>query len=208
MPVPAWRAPPAPGPVDRDGEPAAEAGSDAAQEASLPVDRPEQAPAAEAVDQPPADAAAERPDPSEAPAAEAAAAGTSMRAEEQPAETDAQTDAKPNGQSRGMELMIDSLPHHTLSEPIPVTLNPIGDGVFTATVHDLNISGTGATIAEALLVLKEQIEYLHDDLTKQSPLDSDQKAMLKGLRAYISTPRKQAVENNPPAASRMRSLFR
>jgi hypothetical protein len=203
MPAPAWRAPPL------AADPAVKADREAAPEASPMTDQPEQAAAAEAVDQPPPDeATAEGADPWEAPAFEAEAADATPPADEQPAAPPSETEAKPNGQSRGMELMIDSLPHHSLTESIPVTLTPLGDGVFTVAVRDINISATGGTIAEALLVLKEQIEYVYDDLSKQSQLDSDQKAMLKGLRAYIPVPRKQTVETNPPAASRMRSLFR
>ena len=174
-PVPAWRAPP---PVPPAAEPAVEAGTDAAQEALLPVDQP-----------PPDEAAAEGADPWEAPALEAEAADATPPADEQPAAPPAETEAHPNGQSRGMELMIDSLPHHSLTESIPVTLTPLGDGVFTVAVRDINISATGGTIAEALLVLKEQIEYVYDDLSKQSQLDSDQKAMLKGLKMYIQKSR-------------------
>jgi hypothetical protein len=184
-PAPAWRAPPVPVPVDPP-KPPEPVDSDAGQEAPS-ADQPEQAPAAEAADQPPTEQV--EPGNSEPPAAEAADASPPVDEQHAAPSSEAEAEAKPNRQSRGMELMIDSLPHHTLSEPIPVTLNPIGDGVFTATVHDLNISGTGGTIAEALLVLKEQIESLHDDLSKQSQLDSDQKATLKGLRAYIQKSR-------------------
>jgi hypothetical protein len=219
--APVWRAPPTPVPIVPKGEaeaaaeadagaaPEAAAEVDAAAESPLPADQREQLPAeAEAVDRPPPDeTASEASDPPKAPSSEAA---TPAEATPDQPEATPSSEAKPGPerQSRAMEFMIDSLPHHTLAESIPVMIKPLGDGVFTAALRDLTISATGHTIAEALLVLKEQIEYLYDDLSKQPHLDSDDKAMLKGLRVYIPMPRKQTAESSLPPAPRMRSLFR
>jgi hypothetical protein len=90
-----------------------------------------------------------------------------------------------------IELIIDSLPNLTLTEPIPVAIDPLGDAVFTASVRSLAITATGHSIGEALLILKEQIEAVYNDLSKRSQLDSDQKTMLQMLHIYIAPPSKK-----------------
>lgn len=89
--------------------------------------------------------------------------------------------------SHRIELIIDSLPQHTLIEPIPVVIVPLGDKVFTASVLNNSIHATGTSIGEALLVLKEQIEEIYADLNKRSAhLDTEQKETLQLLHTYIS----------------------
>jgi hypothetical protein len=112
----------------------------------------------------------------EAPAAEAAPP---------PAEP-IQPEEKPH--PHRIELIIDSLPNLTLTEPIPVSIDPLGDAVFTATVRSLAITATGHSIGEALLILKEQIEFVYNDLSKRSRWDSDEKIMLQLLHTYIAPP--------------------
>jgi hypothetical protein len=90
-----------------------------------------------------------------------------------------------------IELIIDSLPNLTLTEPIPVAIDPLGETVFTASVHRLAITATGHSIGEALLILKEQIEAVYNDLAKRSQLDSDQKTTLQMLHTYIAPPSKK-----------------
>jgi hypothetical protein len=58
-------------------------------------------------------------------------------------------------------------------------------------VHRLAITATGHSIGEALLILKEQIEAVYNDLAKRSQLDSDQKTMLQMLHTYIAPPSKK-----------------
>ncbi|HZK91733.1 MAG TPA: hypothetical protein VFC56_16450 [Stellaceae bacterium] len=90
--------------------------------------------------------------------------------------------------SNRIELIIDSLPNHALSEPIPVTIVPLGDSMFTASMRDLDIAATGNSIGEALLFLKEQIDTMFEDLNRRlSHLTFDQKATLQMLQTYIAS---------------------
>jgi hypothetical protein len=98
-------------------------------------------------------------------------------------------DAEPEAESNAhrIELIIDSLPNHTLIEPIPISIESLGEKVFTATVRNLDISTTGNSIGEALLVLKGQIETIYQDLSKKQPnLDAHQKTTLQMLHTYIA----------------------
>jgi hypothetical protein len=98
---------------------------------------------------------------------------------------------EPEPHPHRIELIIDSLPNLRLTEPIPVAIDPLGETVFTASVHRLAITATGHSIGEALLILKEQIEAVYNDLAKRSQLDSDQKTMLQMLHTYIAPPSKK-----------------
>jgi hypothetical protein len=111
-------------------------------------------------------------DPPEAP---------SDPAEPEPAKPEA---AKPGHPNR-LEMTIDSLPHHALTEPIPIAIDPLGDKMFTASVLYLDISATGNSISEALVLLKEQIEFVYGDLDRRSNRSSEQKTMLQMLHTYI-----------------------
>jgi hypothetical protein len=94
-----------------------------------------------------------------------------------------------------IELIIDSLPHHELAEPIPVTIDPLGDAVFTASVRDLDISATGNSFGESLLLLKEQIEFVYDELNRRlAQLDHDQRTTLQMLHTYIAPQAKKLEE--------------
>jgi hypothetical protein len=88
-------------------------------------------------------------------------------------------------ESHLIELIIDSLPRHELIEAIPFTVESLGDKVFTATVSALNLVGTGNTLGDALIVVKEQIELLYEQLLKALELDTDQKIYLEYLQSHI-----------------------
>jgi hypothetical protein len=89
--------------------------------------------------------------------------------------------------SNRIELIIDSLSHHDLIEPIPITIDPLGDTVFTASMRNVEIAATGNSIGEALLLLKEQIEATFDELNRQlAHLTQDQKTTLQLLHTYIA----------------------
>ena len=111
-----------------------------------------------------------------------------------------------NGQSSAdahrIELIIDSLTRHELIEPIPVTVESLGDTVFTATVHSLNLTGTGNTLGDALIIVKDQLEILYEKLSKTTNLDDDEKKYLKYLQSHI--------KNTPSDSGRhsRRSLWR
>jgi hypothetical protein len=119
---------------------------------------------------PPAQPVAEAPEPAREPEA-------------------AEVETKPEVESNAhrVELIIDSLPNHTLIEPIPISIESLGGKVFTAAVRNLDISTTGTSIGEALLVLKVQIETIYQDLSKKQPnLDVHQKTTLQMLHTYIA----------------------
>lgn len=98
--------------------------------------------------------------------------------------TDPET-AKPSHPHR-LEMTIDSLPHHDLTEPIPIHIDPLGDTVFTATMANLDIMATGNSIGEALLLLKEQIEFVYSDLNRRTKRSPDQTVTLQMLHTYIA----------------------
>ncbi len=86
-----------------------------------------------------------------------------------------------------IELSIDSLPHLQLSAPIPVTTESLGENLFTATVHALNLSGTGDSAMDALITVKEQIEVLYEKLTKLNGLDEEESDHLQFLKSHIKS---------------------
>jgi len=106
------------------------------------------------------------------------------------------------GETHRIELIIDSLPRHQLIESIPVTVDSLGDQVFTATVHALNLTGTGNTLGDALIIVKDQIELLYEKLTKTSHPDDDEKKYLKYLQSHI----KETASDGPRHSKR--SLWR
>ena len=85
-----------------------------------------------------------------------------------------------------IELSIDSLPNYMLIEPIPVAIDPIGDNAFTAWIHNLDTNATGQSVVEALLMLKERIELVYDDLNRRAHLSNEQKTTLQMLHTYIA----------------------
>jgi hypothetical protein len=69
-------------------------------------------------------------------------------------------------------------------------IDPVGDTAFTASVRNLDVEVIGHSVAEALVLLKEQIEFVYDDLNKRVQLDGEQKTMLQMLHTYIAPPSK------------------
>jgi hypothetical protein len=80
------------------------------------------------------------------------------------------------------------LPNHALTEPILVSIMPLGNELFTAWARDLGMQTTGNDIGEALIALKQQIEENYDSLSKRTRLDADEKAKLQMLHTYIAPP--------------------
>jgi hypothetical protein len=131
--------------------------------------RPEQAPS-----QPPPEPSA-RAEPSAEPAADA----KPPQGQDSPAAP---------GQVDGIDLIIDKLPRHGLVKPIPVTIAPLGDRVFVASTPDLDITVTGNSLSDALLLLKQQLETTYESLrTKAST--KEQERQLSRMRAYIQESR-------------------
>jgi hypothetical protein len=85
-----------------------------------------------------------------------------------------------------IELSIDSLPNYLLIEPIPVAIDPLGDAAYTAWVRNLDTNATGHSVIEALLLLKERIEFVYGDLSNRSHLTPDEKTTLQMLHTYIA----------------------
>jgi len=88
------------------------------------------------------------------------------------------------GQSDSIDLIIDKLPHHMLVRPIPVTIAPLGDRVFIASTTDLDITVTGNSLSDALLLLKQQLEATYEGLRGKAS-SREQERQLKRLREYI-----------------------
>jgi len=86
-----------------------------------------------------------------------------------------------------IELSIDSLPHLQLSAPIPVTAESLGENLCTATVHALKLSGTGDSVTDALITVKEQIEVLYERLTKLTGLDEEESDHLQFLKSHTKS---------------------
>jgi len=117
-------------------------------------------------------------DPAE-PSAEPAADAKAPQGQDSPAAP---------GQADGIDLIIDKLPRHGLIKPIPVTIAPLGDRVFVASTPDLDITVTGNSLSDALLLLKQQLETTYESLrTKAST--KDQERQLNRMRAYIQDSR-------------------
>jgi hypothetical protein len=109
---------------------------------------------------------------------------------------------RPAVEAHHIELIIDSLPRRELIESIPVTVDSLGDQVFTATVSPLNVTGTGNTLGDALIIVKEQIEVLYERLSKATALDNDEKTHLTYLQSHIKN-----TPTDTPRASK-RSIWR
>lgn len=89
-------------------------------------------------------------------------------------------------QGDSIDLIIDKLPHHRLVKPVPVSISPLGDRVFIASAPDLEITVTGNSLSDALLLLKQHLETSYDNLRKGgSAHNKEQERQLQRLRAYI-----------------------
>jgi hypothetical protein len=118
-------------------------------------------------------------EPSEPPAGRASAAGEAAQA----------SDRRPAPrQTDGIDLIIDKLPRHGLVKPIPVTIAPLGDRVFVASTPDLDITVTGNSLSDALLLLKQQLEATYESLRDKAST-KEQERQLSRLRAYIQDSR-------------------
>ena len=92
--------------------------------------------------------------------------------------------ASTSGQGDSIDLIIDKLPRHALVKPIPVTISPLGDRVFIASTPDLDITVTGNSLSDALLLLKQQLESTYENLRAKAS-GREEERQLKRLRDYI-----------------------
>ena len=115
--------------------------------------------------------------PTPAPAAASDAASEAPPTQDRP-------EAPKQGDS--IDLIIDKLPHHRLVKPVPVSITPLGDRVFIASAPDLEITVTGNSLSDALLLLKQHLGTSYDSLRKGgSANNKEQERQLQRLRAYI-----------------------
>src|SRR6516162_4884047 len=89
-----------------------------------------------------------------------------------------------SGQGDSIDLIIDKLPRHALVKPIPVTISPLGDRVFIASTPDLDITVTGNSLSDALLLLKQQLESTYENLRGKAS-GREEERQFKRLRDYI-----------------------
>ena len=134
---------------------------------------------------------------SQAPEPEAEAPAEKHQANGEPSKA-LEPKPEPSAETHRIELIIDSLPRHELVEAISVTVDSLGDKVFTATVHALDLTGTGNSLGDALIIVKEQIEILYDRLVKAAALDTNEKNYLNYLQSHI----KIAPTDNPRHSKR------
>jgi hypothetical protein len=139
----------------------------------------------EAAETPAASEEPEEPLEPEAAATEPVAAEAADPAPDQESAEHAQPSSEQPAHPHRLEMTIDSLPHHELTEPIPIVIDPLGDTIFTATISNLDICATGNSIGEGMVLLKEQIEFVYGDLSRRSNLTPDQKTTLQILHTYI-----------------------
>jgi hypothetical protein len=92
--------------------------------------------------------------------------------------------APATAQGDSIDLIIDKLPRHALIKPIPVTISPLGDRVFIASTPDLDITVTGNSLSDALLLLKQQLESTYESLRGKAS-GREEERQLKRLRDYI-----------------------
>lgn len=115
-------------------------------------------------------------EPSEPPVSTSDAASDAAPAQDRP-------DAPRQGD--GIDLIIDKLPRHKLVKPVPVSIAPLGDRVFVASAPDLDITVTGNSLSDALLLLKQNLETSYDSLRQGASRNKEQERQLERLRAYI-----------------------
>jgi hypothetical protein len=148
----------------------------------------------------PAAPAPPTPPPSPAPEAEAEPAQPETvaadEAETVPETPSADSGRRSSGANARIELIIDSLPHQSLIQSIPVTVEPLGDKIFTATVASLNITATGASVGETLLLLKDHIESIYNELNDKPHLDDDQRKVQELLDTYIAKSHKYVTKES------------
>src|SRR5437879_2862052 len=130
-----------------------------------------------------------RPPPSQAKTPSELPAGSLPEPPGEPASTAGERAQAPDrraspGQGDGIDLIIDKLPRHGLVKPIPVRIAPLGDRVFVASTPDLDITVTGNSLSDALLLLKQQLESTYESLRDKAST-KEQERQLNRMRAYI-----------------------
>jgi len=130
---------------------------------------------------PPAEQSAPKEEPQAKPETPPPSAAPENEGEQAPPK-EGRTPASSQGDS--IELIIDKLPRHALVKPIPVTISPLGDRVFIASTPDLDITVTGNSLSDALLLLKQQLESTYENLRNKAS-GREEERQFKRLRDFI-----------------------
>jgi len=146
---------------------------------TTPVRLPQ--PAGQAAAPLPAEDRATSPDPAGMPEPSPAAAPDNGA---EPAPAKERRAPSSSGQGDSIDLIIDKLPRHALVKPIPVTISPLGDRVFIASTADLDITVTGNSLSDALLLLKQQLESTYESLRGKAS-GREEERQFRRLREYI-----------------------
>jgi hypothetical protein len=142
--------------------------------------RPPQ-PSEQAASPPPAEDRAPSPEPAASPEPPPVAEPDNGA---EPASAKERRAPSSSGQGDSIDLIIDKLPRHALVKPIPVTISPLGDRVFIASTADLDITVTGNSLSDALLLLKQQLESTYESLRGKAS-GREEERQLRRLREYI-----------------------
>jgi len=89
-----------------------------------------------------------------------------------------------------IELTIESLQNYDLLQPIPVVVESIGDKIFVAEIPELDISTSGTSVSDTLILLKAHIGTVYDGLRIKKNLDSERTRQLRLLETYIGKPKR------------------
>jgi hypothetical protein len=84
-----------------------------------------------------------------------------------------------------IELTVESLQNYDLLRPIPVVVETLGPRTFVAEIPDLDISTSGTSLSDTLILLKAQIATIYDGLRVKKTLDSERTRQLRLLESYI-----------------------
>ena len=113
-----------------------------------------------------------------------------------PAKPDRTVDPAPDPDPRKppraekIELTIESLQNYDLIKPIPVIVEPLGDKIFLAEVPEMDLSITGNSVGDTLILLKDHISTVFEGLRVKKNLDTERARQLKALEAYIGRSRR------------------
>jgi hypothetical protein len=97
---------------------------------------------------------------------------------------------KPPLKTSKIELTIESLQNYDLVKPIPVIVDPLGDKLFVAEVPEMDLSITGNSVGDTLILLKDHIATVYEGLRIKKNLDPERTRQLRLLEAYIGKSRR------------------
>jgi hypothetical protein len=97
---------------------------------------------------------------------------------------------RPPPRADKIELTIESLQNYELIKPIPVIVEPLGDKIFVAEVPEMDLSITGNSVGDTLILLKDHIATVYEGLRIKKNLDAQRARQLKLLEGYIGKSRR------------------